>query len=131
GLLGTVYDGLQNPLQALAKRDGFFLVRGTSVAPLDSTQQWSFVPGRKAGARLRAGDSIGTVQERRFVHKIMLPFDEPGDVELTSIQGGDFTVNDPVARIRDAAGRGGDLNPSPSVPLRRAPPARPPPPGAC
>src|SRR5262252_1898787 len=123
GLLGSVYDGLQNPLQALAKRDGFFLVRGTAVAPLDSTQQWSFVPGRKAGARLRAGDSIGTVQERRFVHKIMLPFDEPGDVELTSIQGGDFTVNDPVARIRDAAGRERDVTLSQVWPVRRPLPA--------
>ena len=66
GLLGTVYDGLQNPLQALAKRDGFFLVRGTAVAPLDSTQQWSFVPGRKAGERLRAGDSIGDRKSTRL-----------------------------------------------------------------
>ena len=123
GLLGTVYDGLQNPLQALAKRDGFFLVRGTAVAPLDSTQQWSFVPSRKAGERLRAGDSIGTVQERRFVHKIMLPFDEPGDVELTSIQGGEFTVNDPVARIRDAAGRERDVTLSQVWPVRRPLPA--------
>jgi len=73
GLLGMVYDGLQNPLKALAQRDGFFLVRGTSVAPLDLTQRWPFVPSRKAGERLRAGDSIGTVQERRFIHKIMLP----------------------------------------------------------
>ena len=47
-----VYDGLQNPLQALAKRDGFFLVRGKSVAPLDSTQQWSFVPESEGGRAL-------------------------------------------------------------------------------
>src|SRR5271165_5038376 len=42
GLLGMIYDGLQNPLEALAKRDGFFLVRGESVAPLDPTQKWPF-----------------------------------------------------------------------------------------
>src|SRR4029453_6530535 len=58
GLLGLIYDGLQNPLQALAKRDGFFLERGTAVAPLDSTPQWSFEPGRKAGARLGARGRI-------------------------------------------------------------------------
>ena len=58
GLLGMVYDGLQNPLNALAKRDWFFLVRGQSVAPLDPTQRWPFVPNRKAGERLRAGDVI-------------------------------------------------------------------------
>ena len=54
GLLGMVYDGLQNPLQALAKRDGFFLVRGKSVAALDPTLKWTFAPGRKAGDRVRA-----------------------------------------------------------------------------
>ena len=124
GLLGMVYDGLQNPLQALAKRDGFFLTRGNAVAPLDSTQQWSFVPSRKAGERLRAGDSIGTVQERRFVHKIMLPFGEPGDVELISIQGGEFTVTEPVARIRDAAGRERDVTLSQVWPVRRPLPER-------
>src|SRR5258707_13755652 len=76
GLLGMVYDGLQNPLEALAKRDGFFLVRGEAVAPLGPTQMWPFAPGCKAGERLHPGDAIGTVQERRFVHKIMVPFGE-------------------------------------------------------
>jgi V/A-type H+/Na+-transporting ATPase subunit A len=124
GLLGMVYDGLQNPLKALAQRDGFFLVRGTSVAPLDLTQRWPFVPSRKAGERLRAGDSIGTVQERRFIHKIMLPFGEPGEVELASIQSGEFTVNEPVARVRDAAGRPRELTLSQAWPVRRPLPER-------
>lgn len=124
GLLGMVYDGLQNPLAALAKRDGFFLVRGKSVAPLDLTQRWPFVPSRKAGERVRAGDVIGTVQERRFVHKIMLPFGEPGNVELTSIQGGEFTVNEPVARVRDAAGRQREVTLSQAWPVRRPLPER-------
>ena len=124
GLLGMVYDGLQNPLAALAKRDGFFLVRGKSVAPLDLTQRWPFVPSRKAGERLRAGDSIGTVQERRFIHKIMLPFGEPGEVELASIQSGEFTVNEPVARVRDAAGRPREVTLSQAWPVRRPLPER-------
>ena len=124
GLLGMVYDGLQNPLKALAQRDGFFLVRGQSVAPLDPTQRWPFVPSRKAGERLRAGDSIGTVQERRFIHKIMLPFGEPGEVELASIQSGEFTVNEPVARVRDAAGRPRELTLSQAWPVRRPLPER-------
>jgi V/A-type H+/Na+-transporting ATPase subunit A len=124
GLLGMVYDGLQNPLEALAKRDGFFLVRGESVAPLDPTQKWSFVPSRKAGERLRAGDTIGTVKERRFVHKIMVPFGDPGEVELASIEGGEFTVNEPVAHIRDAAGRERELTLSQTWPVRRPLPER-------
>jgi V/A-type H+-transporting ATPase subunit A len=124
GLLGMVYDGLQNPLEALAKRDGFFLVRGESVAPLDQTPKWPFVPGRKVGERVRAGDTIGTVQERRFVHKIMVPFSEPGEVEITSIQQGDFTVNEPVGSIRDAAGRQRELTLSQAWPVRRPLPER-------
>ena len=119
GLLGTVYDGLQNPLQALAKRDGFFLRRGEQVAALDPTRKWSFTSGCKVGARLNAGDVLGRVQEHRFIHKIMVPFGEPGEVEVVSIQDGEFTVHEPVARIRDAAGRERELALSQAWPVRR------------
>jgi V/A-type H+-transporting ATPase subunit A len=119
GLLGTVYDGLQNPLQALAKRDGFFLRRGEQVAALDPTRKWSFTSSCKVGARLNAGDVLGRVQEHRFIHKIMVPFGEPGEVEVVSIQDGEFTVHEPVARIRDAAGRERELTLSQAWPVRR------------
>ena len=119
GLLGMVYDGLQNPLEALAERDGFFLSRGKAIAPLDRSRRWTFVPSRRPGERLRAGDVIGSVAEHRFTHKIMVPFGEPGEVELGSIQGGEFTVDDPVARIRDAAGRQRDLTLAQRWPVRR------------
>jgi V/A-type H+/Na+-transporting ATPase subunit A len=119
GLLGMVYDGLQSPLQVLAKRDGFFLARGKSVAALDPTAKWTFTPSRKVGDRLQAGATIGTVQEHRFVHKIMVPFAEPGEVEITSIQRGEFTVNETVANIRDAVGRQRELTLSQAWPVRR------------
>lgn len=104
GLLGAVYDGLQNPLDTLAVRDGFFLRRGRSVAALDPQHRWSFVPKRRAGDRLRAGDVIGTVRERGVEHRIMIPFDVTGQVEITWIQGGSFTVDETVARVRDSRG---------------------------
>ena len=119
GLLGTVYDGLQNPLKLLAEQDGFFLARGKAVDPLDLSRKWSFVPSRKPGERLHPGAVIGSVAEHRFTHKIMLPFAEPGDAELISIQRGEFTVNDPVARICDAAGRQRDLTLAQQWPVRR------------
>ena len=119
GLLGTVYDGLQNPLNALAKRDGFFLARGKSAAPLDPSRKWSFVPSKKPGERLRPGDVFGSVAEHRFTHKIMLPFAERGDAELVSIRGGECTIDDPVARIRDATGRQRDLTLVQQWPVRR------------
>ena len=124
GLLGMIYDGLQNPLEALAQRDGFFLVRGKAVAPLDLTRKWTFVPSRKPGERLRAGDVIGTVAEHRFTHKIMIPFAEPGDVELSAIEGGDFTVAEPVAHIVNAAGRQRPVTLSQEWPVRRPLPER-------
>ena len=124
GLLGTVYDGLQNPLRVLAERDGFFLARGKAATGLDASRRWAFVPIRKSGERLRAGDVIGTVAEHRFQHKIMVPFGEPGEVELIAVQRGELTVADPVARIRDAGGRERDLSMSQQWPVRRPLPER-------
>lgn len=124
GLLGMVYDGLQNPLRALAERDGFFLARGREANPLDRTRRWSFVPTCKSGSHLQAGDVLGTVAEHRFTHRIMVPFGEPGVVELLSIEGGELTVSDPVARIRDAAGRERDLTLAQQWPVRRALPEK-------
>ncbi|MFO7607367.1 MAG: V-type ATP synthase subunit A [Desulfurivibrionaceae bacterium] len=104
GLLGKIYDGLQNPLEVLALKHGFFLPRGTEADPLDTVHKWSFVPAVRAGNRLKAGGVLGTVQEGRYTHKIMVPFDRKGEVEVTWIQGGSFTVRDPVARISHGSG---------------------------
>lgn len=100
GLLGQVFDGLQNPLEKVADRYGTFLPRGAEVDRLDRQQKWSFVAAVKTGDRLQAGDTLGTVQEGRFTHRIMIPFDEPGEVEVTWIQEGNLTVDTPIARIR-------------------------------
>ncbi|MDF1577698.1 MAG: V-type ATP synthase subunit A [Desulfurivibrionaceae bacterium] len=104
GLLGRIYDGLQNPLEVMASRHGFFLPRGVQVEPLDAVHKWSFVPAVRAGDRLQAGGVLGTVQEGRYTHKIMVPFARKGEVEVTWIQGGSFTVLDPVARISHGSG---------------------------
>ena len=83
-------------------------------------------PGRcrKIGERVRPGDTLGTVQEHRFAHKIMVPFGEPGEAELSSIREGEFTVNEPVARIRNAQGRERPLMLSQTWPVRRQLPER-------
>jgi V/A-type H+-transporting ATPase subunit A len=123
GILGTVFDGLQNPLYKLAELDGFFLQRGHSVSALDEDLTWCFEPIAQPGDKLRAGDPLGTVQEKNIKHKIMVPFAEPGDVELTWIASGDVTVNQPVARIRDASGRERELPLAQTWPVRRPLPA--------
>jgi V/A-type H+-transporting ATPase subunit A len=102
GLLGQIYDGLQNPLHELAKEHGFFLPRGRYVRPLDPERRWAFTPKVKAGDRVRAGDTLGVVPEGRFQHKIMAPFDAPGELIVRSIESGEFRVNDVVAVVEDA-----------------------------
>ncbi|BBB28426.1 V-type ATP synthase subunit A [Neptunomonas japonica] len=100
GLLGQVYDGLQNPLELIASQHGFFLPRGLEVDGIDQQQHWAFVPVVKVGSAVCAGDVIGSVQEGRFKHKIMAPFNLLGEAEVTWVQEGSFSVSTPVARIR-------------------------------
>ena len=120
GLLGQVYDGLQAPLETVAAEHGFFLPRGIDVDALDPKAKWSFAPKVRTGAKLKAGDVLGTVQEGRYTHKIMVPFAEPGYVDVDWIQQGDFTVNTPVARIRDERGRERELTMVQRWPVRKA-----------
>lgn len=119
GLLGQVYDGLQNPLEAIAADHGFFLARGADYPGLDPTTKWSFTPRAQAGATLDAGSVIGVVQEGRITHKILVPFDEPGPVELQWTQRGNFTVDTPVASIRDAKGHERPITMTQRWPVRR------------
>ncbi|MEE9338643.1 MAG: V-type ATP synthase subunit A [Methylococcaceae bacterium] len=100
GLLGQVYDGLQNPLDVLATDFGFFLPRGVDLPALDENSKWAFTPSVQTGTILKASSVIGSVVERGFVHKIMLPFNLQGDVEVSWIQEGNVTVTDPIAKIR-------------------------------
>ncbi len=83
GLLGSVYDGLQNPLPRVAEACGYFLERGHYVEGLDRRVSWDFAPSAKAGDVLRAGDAVGTVPEGPFTHRIMIPFGWSGRWTLT------------------------------------------------
>ena len=119
GLLGQVYDGLQSPLDKIAIAHGVFLPRGVDVDPLDRERKWSFVPAVAQGAHLGAGGLLGTVAEGRFRHKIMVPFDQAGEVEVTWIQEGSVTLDTPVARIRDRQGEEHSLDLTQRWPVRR------------
>ncbi|MCC9608286.1 V-type ATP synthase subunit A [Blastopirellula sp. JC732] len=99
GLLGNVFDGLQNPLHVLADQFGFFLPRGATVPPLNMTRTWEFTPTVSSGDRVPPGGVLGTVPEGPFVHKIMVPFGEREPVTVSWIGAGHFTLQDVVARI--------------------------------
>ncbi|MGQ9662398.1 MAG: V-type ATP synthase subunit A [Kiritimatiellia bacterium] len=105
GLLGQVFDGLQNPLPELAKLGGFFLKRGVYLDALPRERKWSFTPGAKPGATVSAGDTLGTVPEGIFPHRIMVPFgwQDPHTVKWVA-KPGDYTVTDTIAVLTDASG---------------------------
>ena len=119
GLLGQVFDGLQAPLPTVATRYGIFLPRGADVPALDNTGKWSFVPSVRSGAKVTAGDVLGTVQEGRFTHKIMVPFGWSGELTVSWIQEGNFHVREVVARLADSAGRERPVSLSQRWPVRR------------
>ncbi|MBX3423226.1 MAG: V-type ATP synthase subunit A [Pirellulaceae bacterium] len=123
GMLGVIFDGLQNPLTTLAQRDGFFLRRGQDVYPLDRERRWDFKPTVKAGDRVRAGQVLGSVQELNITHKIMAPFDLVGSVEILEVASGPMTVEQQVVIARDAAGREHSWTMVQTWPVRRAVPA--------
>jgi V/A-type H+-transporting ATPase subunit A len=124
GLLGQVFDGLQNPLEDIALAHGVFLPRGVELPALDQRRRWSFVPQVQTGARLRAGDTLGLVQEGAVRHRIMVPFDEPGEVEVAWIQEGNVAVDTLVARIQDQGGRERSITLTQRWPVRRPIPER-------
>ena len=99
GLLTQVYDGLQNPLPQLAQQAGYFLKRGLYVTPLDREKLWQYTPVAKVGDVLKAGDTVGTVPEGIFAHRIMVPFAWSGEWTITEIIGeGNFNVTTVVAK---------------------------------
>jgi V/A-type H+-transporting ATPase subunit A len=124
GILGKVYDGLQNPLEPTATKHGFFLPRGIELPALDPNTKWSFSPSVREGDELEAGAVLGTVQEGRFTHKIMVPFDEPGPVRVNWIQSGNFNVETAIARVESSSGRERSLTLAQRWPVRRPLPQR-------
>src|SRR2546422_2489575 len=100
GLLTSIYDGIQRPLDVLREQSGDFISRGKVIPALDQTKKWDFVPLKKKGDDVSPGEIIGEVQETPLImHKIMVPYNVKGN--LTNISEGKFTVNDIVATVQN------------------------------
>ncbi len=98
GLITSIYDGIQRPLDDIMKISGNNLQRGVEVASLKRDKKWTFVPVAKVGDEVEAGDVLGTVQETQVVEqKIMVPYGVSGKVK--EIKSGDFTVEEVVAVV--------------------------------
>jgi V/A-type H+-transporting ATPase subunit A len=105
GLLGQIFDGLQNPLPQLAKQYGFFLPRGVELAALDSNKKWNFTPLVKKGDTVVKGFALGQVPEKIFEHKIMVPFFLEGEYTVENIKPeGDYRIDDTIATLKDEKG---------------------------
>jgi V/A-type H+-transporting ATPase subunit A len=106
GLLGQLYDGLQNPLHALASELGFFLQRGKHLNALPDDTKWEFTPCVNAGEKVEASDAVGMVKEGIFTHKILVPFFLSGKFEVIEISGPrKCGVREQVALVKDTKGK--------------------------
>ena len=121
GLLGQIYDGLQNPLPVLAEQAGWFLERGIYADGLNSEKKWEFTPLAHVGDVVRAGEHIGTVPEGPFTHKIFIPFYLLGNYTVKSIADkGEYTVKETIAVLTDERGREIPVSMSFKWPVKRA-----------
>lgn len=121
GLIETMYDGIQRPLEEMREKVGSNITRGINVPALSRTKKWEFVPTIKVGDEVEAGDVIGTVQETMVVEqKIMVPYGIKGVVE--SIEAGEFTVEETVCKIKKADGTIAELTMMQKWPVRKGRP---------
>jgi V/A-type H+-transporting ATPase subunit A len=99
GLLKSIYDGIQRPLDILRQESGDFISRGKIIPALDQHKKWEFVPIKKKGEEVSQGEIIGEVQETPLIrHKIVAPYGIHG--QLSEITEGNFTVSENVAQIK-------------------------------
>jgi V/A-type H+-transporting ATPase subunit A len=121
GLLTQVYDGLQNPLPQLAAKCGFFLERGEYLDPLPGDKEWAFTPVAKPGDKVVRADTLGTVPEGVFTHRIMVPFNMYKTYTVKSVKSaGNYTINDTVAVLEDDKGESYNITLSFKWPVKRA-----------
>lgn len=99
GLLKSIYDGIQRPLDILRQKSGDFISRGNIIPALDQHKKWEFIPIKKKGESVSQGEIIGEVQETPLIrHKIVVPFGITG--QLSEITEGNYTVSENVAEIK-------------------------------
>lgn len=121
GLLSSILDGLQNPLELVAEKSGYFLPRGIYIQPLDRKKEWPFTPVAKVGDVLERGDSIGTTNEGRFTHQLMIPFTHFGKYTLTEVSpAGNYTIDKVIAKGKDSHGNVHDFTMVQRWPIKMA-----------
>lgn len=106
GLLTSILDGLQNPLEEVANASGFFLPRGVYLPPLNRARKWDYEPKVKIGEEVKRGDTLGVTLEGRFHHQIMVPFNLFGAYKITwVIRAGSYNIDTVIAKGKDSSGQ--------------------------
>ena len=119
GLLQSIYDGVQRPLQVLKEKSGNFIHRGVEAPGIGREKKWPFVPKVAKGDAVVAGDILGTVQETTIIeHRIMVPKGLSGTI--VDIKSGDFTVDETIAAIKSDDGKEHDVRMIQRWPVRKA-----------
>jgi V/A-type H+-transporting ATPase subunit A len=119
GLIQSIYDGIQRPLNSLVEAEGEFMSRGSAMPGLSREKKWHFKPTVQEGAKVSGGDIIGGVQETTLVlHKIMVPAGVEGT--LKKISEGEFTVTDKIGTVAAEDGSETDLQLMQKWPVRNA-----------
>lgn len=120
GIIGGIYDGIQRPLETIVEKYGDRITRGLRVNKIDREKLWNFVPTKKVGDYVEAGDPIGYVKETAIVeHKILVPYGVKGRIE--SIEAGEFNVTQTIATVKTENGLK-DLTMLTRWPVRKARP---------
>ncbi|MHC4270834.1 MAG: V-type ATP synthase subunit A, partial [Planctomycetota bacterium] len=123
GLIESIYDGIQRPLDELYDLEGEFMSRGSSVPGLNREKKWHFKPTVENGSTVQTGDVIGEVDESTLVvHKIMVPPGLSGTIE--KIKEGDYTVEETVAMLVVDDGTETELKMMQKWPVRNARPIK-------
>ncbi|MGE4585100.1 MAG: V-type ATP synthase subunit A [Sphaerochaeta sp.] len=100
GLIGTIYDGIQRPLERLMEASGVFISRGLRFDAVDHQKKWTFTPTAAEGGAVHAGMVLGTVQESsRIEHRVMVPPQYTNGTLSEVAKQGDYTIEDPIATI--------------------------------
>ncbi len=121
GLLGKIYDGLQNPLPELAEQVGFFLQPGVYIHGLSLDQSWDFTPVAEPGDVVLAGDPLGAVPEGEFTHQIMVPLAWRGEYTVEKVTAaGRYTVEQEIAVLAGADGQKRAVTMQQDWPVKRA-----------
>ena len=103
GLLTSIYDGIQRPLEVLQDKMGDFILRGVLAPGLDHAKKWDFKPTKKAGDVVSGGMVIGTVQETETIVQKIMVHPDVGQTKIKSIKAGQFTVDEVVAELENGA----------------------------